>query len=234
MQGVQRLEHHVRVDRGRPVADQARHVVDLLHLTGLRDEPDLETGPLADQVLVDRAHREQRRHRGPLGAEVAVGEDDDVHPARDERGRLGADGREATLHASRPLGNRPRHVDRARLEHRVVDLPELLELRVAQDRLRHDELVAVVGRLAQQVDLGADARLEAHHDRLTQRIDRGVRDLSEQLLEVREEGRALIGQRRERDVVAHRAGGLRRVPCHRDEQDVQVLLGPAESQLLRS
>ena len=50
-------------------------------------------------------------------------------------------------------------VDRARLEHAVVHLAQLLQLRVAQDRLRHHELVAVVGRLAEQVDLRADAGL---------------------------------------------------------------------------
>ena len=40
-----------------------------------------------------------------------------------------------------------------------VDLAQLLELAVAQDRLVDHELAGVLGRLVEQVPLGADARL---------------------------------------------------------------------------
>ena len=174
---------------------------------------------------------QERRHRRPVRADVAVREDDDVHAALHQLGRLAAHLLHAALHALRPAAHRPGHVDRARLEHVMVHLAQLLQLRVAQDRLRHHELVAVVGRLAEQVDLRADHGLEAHHHGLADRVDRRVRDLREELLEVREQRRPGVRHRGRGEVVAHRAGGLGGVARHRREDDPQVLLRPAEGEL---
>ena len=60
---------------------------------------------------------------------------------------------------------------------------------VEQDRVVDHELPRVLGRLVEQVALGADARAHAHHDRLADRVDRRVRHLREELLEVRVEQR---------------------------------------------
>ena len=181
---VERLEHHIWVDCRGPGADQRGDVMDLARLAGLDHEADLQARPLAHEVVVHRADRQQRRHRGALRADVAVRQDDDVHAPGDELARLAAHRLDAELHARLALLGGPGHVDRARLEHVVVDLAQLLELRVAQDRLLHHELVAVVGRLPEQVDLGADAGLEAHHHGLADRVDRRIGDLREELLEV--------------------------------------------------
>ena len=229
---VERLEHQVRIDRRGPVADQAGQVVDLLGLAGLRHEPDLQPGALADQVVMHSGDREQRGHRRALAAQVAVREDDDVHAAGHQLVGLLAHRGQPALHASGAVGHRPGHVDRAGLEDAVIDLPQLLQLRVPQDGLGHHQLVAVVGRLAQKVDLRADAGLEAHHDRLPQRVDRGVGDLGEELLEVAVQRRAHVGHHGQGHVVAHRPGGLGGVARHRHQEHVQVLLGPAEGQLL--
>ena len=66
---------------------------------------------------------------------------------------------------SGPSLDRPRRVERVGREHVVVDLPELLQLEVAQQRLPDHELVSVLGRLLEQVRLRADGALEAHHRR---------------------------------------------------------------------
>ena len=54
------------------------------------------------------------------------------------------------------LGDGPGEVDRVRLEDRRIDLPEALELVVAQDRVVDHELASVLGRLVEQVALRAD------------------------------------------------------------------------------
>src|SRR5205823_14188748 len=92
----------------------------------------------------------------------------------------------------RPLRNRPGGVERLRLEDVVVGLPQLLQLAVREDRLADDQLVGVLGRFREEVRLWPDGRLEAHHDALADRVDGGVRDLCEELLEVRVERRALL------------------------------------------
>ena len=137
----------------------------------------------------------------------------------------------ARVHALGAVGDRPRDVDRAGREDRRVDLAQLLELGVAQDRRVHRELAGVLGRLVEQVALGADAGRDAHHDRLADRVDRRVRDLGEELLEVREERRVAVAQHGQREVVAHRADRLLALGGRGREQDLHVLLRVAEREL---
>ena len=229
---VERLEHQVRVDRGRAVADQRRHVVDRARLPGLDHEPGPQPRAAAHEVVVDGGDREQRRHRDALGPEVAVRQDQDVGAVVDVLGGLLAQRLEPSLHPVGPLLDRPRDVERGGVEHVVRDLAQLLELVVAQDRLVHDQLVGLLGDLGEQVDLGADAGLEAHHDRFADRVDRRVRDLREQLLEVREQRRLAVGQHRQRGVVAHARHRLLALRRHRRDHELQVLLRVAERELL--
>ena len=176
----------------------------------------------------------QRRDRHALGAQAPVREDDDVHAIGDGVVGLVADPLDGDGHARRAVGDRPGDVDRARVEDVVVDLAQLLELVVADDRLVHHELVRMLGRLGEQVALGAHAGAQAHHDQLADRVDRRVGHLREELLEVGEERRLAVGHDRERRVVAHRADRLLGVGGHRRQQHPQVLLGVAEGELARA
>ncbi len=97
--------------------------------------------------------------------------------------------------------------------------------------MRDHELVRVVGALGEQVALRPDRGADRHHDVLADRVDRRVRDLREELLEVGEQRRRLVRQHGERDVVAHRADRLLALGRHRREQDAQVLLRVAEREL---
>ena len=180
---------------------------------------------------MDRRGREQRRDRRALGADTAVGQDDDVDPARDAVMRLAADPLDRAVHPLDAVGDRPRDVERVRLEDVVADLAELLELVVAQDRLAHRQLVRVLGRLVEQVLLGADTGRQRHHDGLADRVDRRVGDLREQLLEVGEERGLLVREHGERGVVAHRGDRLLRLDRHRRDDQPQVLLRVAEREL---
>ena len=131
----------------------------------------------------------------------------------------------------RAVGDGPGHVQRARLEDRRVHLAQLLELRVEEDGGVEDELARVLRRLVEEVLLGADARLQAHHDRLADRVDRRVRDLREQLLEVRVDEPVPVGEHRERRVVPHRADRLLGVQRERGEDHLHVLVRVAERDL---
>jgi hypothetical protein len=91
--------------------------------------------------------------------------------------------------------------------------------------------MGVLRRLGEQVALGADAGAQRHDDRLARGVDRRVGDLREELLEVAEQRRALIGEDRQRGVVAHRADGLLARARHRSVQHAQVLLRVAEGEL---
>ena len=206
----------------------------LAGLSGLDDDPRAQARALEHQVVMDGGDRQQRRNRSPPRPEQAVGEDDDVDPFGDRLPCLQADAGDRLDHARGTLGDRPGDVDGARGVHVVFDVPERLELAVQQDRLVEQQLVGVLGRLVEQVALVAEARREAHHDFLAQRVDRRVGDLGEQLLEVGEQRRRLIGEHRQGDVVAHRPHGLGAVLGHRGHQHPQVLLGVAEGALAQA
>ena len=228
---AERLEHQVRVDRARPVADQRREVVDLARLPGLEHQARLQARALAHEVVVHAADGQQRRHRDPLRPGRAVGEDEHVDALGQRGVGLCADAVERCRHAVRAVLDGPRDVERARLEDLRVDLAEVLQLVVAQDRRLHRELAGVLRRLVEQVALGADAGRHAHHDRLADRVDRRVGDLREQLLEVREERRVAVAEHGERQVVAHRADRLLALAGGRRQQDLHVLLRVAEREL---
>ena len=144
---------------------------------------------------------------------------------------LAADAVDRRVHARGSLGDRPGDVDRARRVDGVGDVAQRLELAVQQDRLFQMELVGVLGRLVEQVALVAQAGRQAHHDLLADRVDRRVGDLGEQLLEVGEQRRRLVGEHRQREIVAHRPDRLGPLDGHRREQHAQVLLGVAERAL---
>jgi hypothetical protein len=228
---IERLEHQVRVDRTDAVADQCREVVHLARLAGLDDDAHAQASPLEYKMVVNGGDGEQRRDRGAARAELAVGQDDDVHPFGDRLARLAADTVDRLAHPGRSLGDRPGDVDRARRVDVMVDVAQRLELAVEQDRLVEQELVGVLGGLFEHVALVAQARRQAHHDFLADRVDRRVCHLREQLLEVGEQRRRLVGEDRQRDVVAHRADGLGAFDGHRRQQHPQVLLGVAERAL---
>ena len=150
---------------------------------------------------------------------------------RERRVGLAANALDRGLHPARPLGNGPGDVQGARLEDRGVDLAQALQLGVEQDRVLDHELPRVLRRLVEEVPLGADTRLDAHHHRLADRVDRRVRHLGEQLLEVRVHQRLAVGEHCERRVVAHRANGFLGVPRKRSEDHLHVLLRVAECEL---
>ena len=78
-------------------------------------------------------------------------------PLGDRLACLAADALDRRVHAGRAVGDRPGDVDRARRVDLVVDVAQRLELAVEQDRLFEQQLVRVLGRLLEQVALGAEA-----------------------------------------------------------------------------
>ncbi len=208
------------------------HLADVARLD---QQPDLGAGLLADQVVVDRAGEQQRRDRRQLLGRVAVGEHDDPGAVRDRLADLGADlvdpggHRAATaldvVEAAGDVALEARHVSVA------VDVPDLGEVVVGEDRERQHDLAAGRRGRVQQVRLGADRAGQRGHQLLADRVERRVGHLGEQLREVVEEQPWLVAEGRDRGVGAHRAERLAAGVGHRREQDPQLLLGVAEDLL---
>ena len=129
------------------------------------------------------------------------------------------------------LVQRPGDVDRLGAQHRVLDLAQLLELGSVMIGCPSSTCWAWSGASSSRLPSRPDRRRQAHHDVLADRVDRGVRDLREALLEVGEQRGLLVGEHGEREVVAHRAGRLLRVAGDLRQQHPQVLLRIAEGEL---
>ncbi len=87
-------------------------------------------------------------------------------------------------------------------------------------------------RLLEQIVLGANRRFGRGHQFFANRIDRRIRHLREQLLEVVVKRLRLVRQHRERSVGAHRADRLLPVGRHRREDHLEILDRVAERLLL--
>ena len=230
----ERLEHQVRVDRRRAVADQRREVVHLARLAGLEHEAGLQARALAHEVVVDGGDGEQRRDRGARRARRRGRTGRGCWRRRRSPRRPARRSRRTAQHHALRARRRPRHVIGIVCERKTrgVDAAQRLELVVAQDRVRDHELVRVLGRprRAGCASEPTPVRIDIT-TRLADRVDRRVGDLREQLLEVGEQRRRLVGEHGEREVVAHRADRLLALGRHRREQHAQVLLRVAEREL---
>ena len=178
---------------------------------------------------------EQRRDRNAVGAGAAVGQDDDVAAAAHLF--LGALAQlvERPAHAVGAVLGREGDVEGDRLEMiagHFRDRADLFQIVIGEDRLPRFEALGVrVALEVEQIRPRPDDGDEAHHQFLADRIDRRVGHLREVLLEIGEQRLRLVGQGRNRRVVAHGADRFLAGRGHRRHQHLQVFLRVAEGLL---
>ena len=201
---VDRLKRHVRVDRAHAVADEQREMMHLAGLARLDDEAGTRAQALADEIMVQAGHREQRGDRGKLLADAAVAEDEDVDfLLLDHAAGHHADFLHGLREALLTAGDAEERGQHAHLQAREVGAADLGEFLVGEDG-PFQLHAAARGRLwVEQVALGAEAGLGGDDDFLADRVNRRVRDLGEELLEIVVEQARLVREDGERAVVAH-------------------------------
>ncbi len=206
-------------------------MMDLARLARLHDQPDRRAQSLADQVMMHRRRRQQRRDSDAVRADLAVGQDDDVVAAGDRRLGALAQPVDRAVHAGSTFRRGIGDVDRLGVETvlGVADRADLLQIAIGEDRLAHFEPLAP--RIADEVEdvrPRPDEGDQAHHQFLADRVDRRVGDLGEVLLEIGVEQLRLVRHRRDRRVGAHRANRFLTGRRHRRHQELGVFLGVAE------
>ena len=201
----------VRIDAARGVAHQRRKVVRRHGVAALHHDVGKGTHAGADQVVVHAAHSEQRRH-GHLARSGTIAQHHDVHAVADrslnvlckllERSLQRALAGIAAVHGTEATGLKAHAVDGA-------DAVKLLL--VEQRALQAHQLAGRAGVLEQVTVVAQVERGRSHHV-LAQGVDRRVRDLGKQLIEVVKERTRLLGQ-----------AGQRRVDAHRGERGLALL-----------
>jgi hypothetical protein len=158
-----------------------------------------------------------------IGAMCSVesrsGQHDEAGAGGDGGRDLAADAVERVAQRLSPAVHRVEAVHRDRREARqvavLVDVHDLGEVVVVDDRERQHDLPAGRGGRLEQVLLRADAAGQRGDQLLADRVQRRVGDLGEQLAEVVEQQPRLLAQHGHGRVGAHRADRLGAGPGHR-------------------
>ena len=229
---VERLEGEVRVDGASAVADEERHVVHFAGVARFEEERATRTRAFAHQVVVHAGGREEARDGRALLGHATVREDQDGVARAHGRARLGLQPLHGALERGTALARIVDHRKRDRSEPvelpMVLNVPELGELVVVDDRIPDVDLPARFGLWEKQVALRSDRRFHRRHQLFTDGVERRVGHLREQLLEVVVEQARPLRQRRERRVGAHRPERLFARPRHVREEQRHVFLRVAE------
>ncbi len=196
------LHRQVGVDGGGAVADEQGDVVDLAYVTGLDQQAHLGALLGADEVVVDGRGEEQRGDRRVLGVGVPVGEDDEARAVLDGGVGLGADlldpGGQCVASAADAVeagqggGLHSGHVAVG------VDVDELGQLVVVDDREGQGDAAAGGGGRLQEVALGAEHGAQRGDELLADGVQGRVGDLGEELGEVVEQQPGALGERGDR------------------------------------
>ena len=217
------------------VTAEQREVMHLARRARLDHQASLGAQAFADQVLVDRGSREQRRNRDAVAVELAVAEYQHIKAAVHGIDRARAERGDAGFDAVRAPGHRVGDVELVAAElvvRRQRDAADEGHFRAVEHRLRDFEAQRRVDVIdVEQVGLGADERHQRHDHLLADRIDRRVGHLREELAEVVVEGLRAIRQDGQRRIVAHRADGFLARGGHGLKDELVVFLRPAEGLL---
>ena len=215
----------VRIDRAGTEAEQTCHLMDIARLAGLDDQRDSRSLLRADQVLLNRRYGKKRRNRHMVLIDSAVRQNDDVIS-------LCVRSVDADLQLLESLLKRCILIvqDRndLRPKSRLIKGLDLQKVHACKDRVVDLHDAAVRALLLEKVSVGADVDGRICDNLLTERVDRRVRDLREQLLEVIEQRLVLLGEDRKRNIVSHGCCRLDAIGRHRKNRVVDILVGIAE------
>ncbi len=205
---LQRRDGDVGIDRRGTVAEQTGELMHIAALGGFADDAGLGAQIGAGEVMVHGADREHHGDGRVSGIDVPIAQDDDRSTFLDGLFGLGANAVERGLEAFGAVGDGEAAGDRGGMEGTVLHGEDLLDFRIRQHRGLQAEKPGVLRRFGQPVAVRARKHFHGHDELLTDRIDRRIGHLCEELLEVGVEVARLAGEDGERGVIAHGADGF--------------------------
>ena len=157
---LDRLEGEILVDCTCTESDQQGHVVHFASVSTLDDEADLCARLFTNEVVVHCAGQQQRRDRRIHLVTVAIRQDQNSRTGRDRGRRFLSDTVESDAKALTPVSDSIEAADHRAFEVRhvavVVDVDDLGEVVVVDDRKRQRQLTTAVGTRRQKICLRTD------------------------------------------------------------------------------
>ena len=225
---IERLEGQIRVDGAGAVADEKGEVMDLARFAGFDHQAHFRACPFADQVVVQARNGQQSRN-GDMGAvHTAITEDENILPRSDGGVRRHAELVHRGSEPIVPFGRIKKQRKRDRMEPVALDMADLFEFGVGDNRAVELDHPATHRRGIEQVPLGSQHRHRGGDNFFADRVDRRVGDLREELLEIIVEEDRAVREHGQRSVGSHGTQRLHAIPRHRAEDDPLVLESIAE------
>ena len=225
---LEALERQIGVHGAGAVPHQQRDVVHFARIAGLDDQRAARSSTTSNEVMVDARRGQQARNRRELLAHAAIRQDQDRVARVDGVRRLRIQLVERSLQTGRAISGAEQHRERHRAESLQPDVPQLGQLAIVDDRVADADLPAALGLRTEQVALRTDRRLHRRDQLFADRVERRIRHLREELLEVVVQQPGFVGQDRQRCVGTHRTNRLFAGASHRLEQLLDVLARVAE------
>ena len=224
----QGLEGKIRIDGVGAVAYQQAVMMHFPRLAGFHDDADARARAGFNQVMMHGPHGEKGADRHPLRAHGAIGEQNKAAALLDSPACFGADAVQRRRQARSARTGLVGDIDGRRAPAPVIQVLDGGQFLVGQDRMRNAKPAGVLLGGLQQVPLRAAVAIQRHDDLFADRIDGRIGDLGETLLEVVVEHARLIGQHRQRGIVAHGAERIAQLADQGLQHDIHGLDGIAE------
>ena len=216
------FESKIRVDDRCSVTEQERKVHHFADFAGLHDQADFRADTGFDKRAVHASGSEERRHRYITPIDILVRKHDDVETILHGTDRIASKLLQSFFEDFAVTANRELHLENFSLEALVTDVFKAADFVFGHDRARNLDEVSLFRRFFENVAVVADVSREAHHEFFTNRVNRRVRHLGEQLLEIVEQRLRLVREHCKSGVVTHGAKRFCACLCHRLQNYAQV------------
>ena len=217
-----RVMRQIGENARRRITHERREIVRRDGVARLDDDVGMRAQFCTQQVVVNSRNRQQRRD-GNLACGHAVGNHDEVGTGVNSLARFFAQGLDRLCERMRSCMFGVHRSQEVRLEPMSVDAGERFELGTVEERRFEPYEPAVRPRILEQVSMVSHIEQSRRDERLSQRIDRRVGHLSEQLVEVIVEAARVFGKTRQRRVGTHRGKRSRTIARHRDDGFLDVI-----------
>ena len=225
------LEGQLRANRVGTASEEAGDAMDVTGVVGDDDQAGLHPQASGNQVVVDRARRQQRRHRHLRRADAGVVDQQQGGAHGDGAGGFHAEAIEGSGEAARSFGRGEGGVEAHGGERGGGGVGERGDGGGEEEEgVEFDEL-GRFGGFGQQWVAGSQQGAQAHHQPLPEVIDGGVGDLGKALAEVVMDRAGPARQWGQGSVVTHRERRFFGVGRHRLDHHPQLLDGVAVGRL---
>ena len=180
----QGLEGKVGIDRARAVADEQCKMHDLAHFARFHDDARLRPRSLPHQMVMYGGSGKQRGNRHGVGVYIVVGENQERTAACNRPVRRFAQSVECVFQGVGAAVGKEPHRQARGLHVMRFEVPYFFQIGIGQNGRVEPQLFGVSGRFVEQVAVFANVIGKRHHEFLAYRVNRGIGDLREQLLEV--------------------------------------------------